>query len=167
LGWPFAVSNDAVHLSPYIGVLRAPNDCWFFHGFLELDVPLNGHGLLVSPGKSGTLTEQTLLNLDVSAGRWLHRCPNACLLTGVAATVEFHYTTTLQDSDVVAVPPVPGAGYKFGNLENHLDIANLTAGLHVELMGNTTLRVGGVFPLTEETNRLFDAEVQVQVNRYF
>jgi hypothetical protein len=43
----------------------------------------------------------------------------------------------------------------------------VTAAVHAELAGNTTLRGAGVFPLTDQSNRLFDAEVMAQLNRYF
>jgi hypothetical protein len=162
----FVVTNDAVHLMPFVGFLGAPNDCWFYHGFLEVDVPLNGHGVVVSD-KSGVLNEQTLLNLDVSGGCWLYRNSCAPLLTGVAAVAEFHYTTTLCDADRFTLTSPTVVNYTFGHLANHVDIVNVTAGVHVEIARHTTLRVGGAFPLTEGTDRLFDAEMLVQLNRFF
>jgi len=159
----FEVNNDAVHLAPFVGFLHAPDDRWFYHGFLEVDVPLNGHAVSAG-GASGRLNEQTLLNLDLSAGRWLCRRPDAFLLTGAAATVEFHYTTTLTDGDMATL--LAPDRYDF-NLGNRMDVVNLTVGVHAELAAKTTLHVGGAFPLTDRMNRLFDAEVQVQLNRYF
>jgi hypothetical protein len=172
-GEPFdyTVQNQAVHLSPYLGLLRAPNDRSFYHAFLQLDVPMNGNGIdFVSAagptGSLGKLTEQSLLHVDVSAGYWLYRNPCACCLTGIASLVEFHYTTTLQDADIVS-NPIASNTVQFGNFLNRVDVTNVTVGLHGELGGRTTLRVGGVFPLQDDPERPFDAEIHVMLNRYY
>jgi hypothetical protein len=163
--YPYEVSNDAVHLAPFLGFVRAVNETWFFHGFLEVDFPVNGNEVSVS-GVNGTLNEQTVLNLDLSAGCWLYRDLSAPLLTGLASVVEFHYTTVLNDTDVIAISP-PGIDFVFSNFANRMDIANVTVGIHTEISRHTTLRFGGVFPISDKTDRLFDAEVAVQLNRYF
>ena len=85
-------------------------------------------------------------------------------MTGLSAVAEFHYTTTLQNSD--RFNPFPGT-VDFGNFDNQMDIVNVTAAVHAEIANNLTLRVGGAFPLTDEFDRLFDAEVLVQLSRYF
>jgi len=164
--------NDAVHLSPYVGFLRAPNNRLFYQGFLQVDVAANGNrvdyvdtGLLVS-GTFGNLNEQTLLHADLSAGYWLYR--NCCRrrMTGLAGIVEFHYTTALQNADVVP-GSLAGTNFQFGNLRNRFDLVNLTAGLHAELARRTTVRVAGAFPIATGPEKPFDAEVQVSVNRRF
>ena len=160
----YLLANEAVHLSPFVGTLFQPNDRVFYHVFFEIDVPVNGNSLTYDPGSgpvyAGKLTEQTLLKADVSAGYWLYRNPHASV-TGLASIVEFHYTTTLNDGDVIDV------GDRFGSLLNRFDLAHLTVGLHTVLHENTTVRVGGVFPLNNEPDRAFDAEVQVSLNRYY
>lgn len=159
----YELENEAVHLSPFVAALYQLNDRLFFHGFVEVDVPLNGNTLLVDPGnglaEAGILTEQTLLKVDVSVGRWLYRDPR--VVSGLAAIAEFHYTGSLNDGDVIDM-----GGDRFGSLLNRFDLANLTVGLHAELNRRTTVRVGGVFPLND-IDRAFDAELQVSVNRYF
>jgi len=164
--------NHAVHLSPYIGFLRAPNDRLFYQGFLQVDVPANGNRVdyvdttVPASGTFGNLNEQTLLHADLSAGYWLHR--NCCRrgVTGLASIVEFHYTTALQNADVVP-GALAGTNFQFGNLRNRFDLVNLTAGLHAELARRTTVRVAGAFPIAEGPERPFDAEVQVSINRRF
>jgi hypothetical protein len=42
----------------------------------------------------------------------------------------------------------------------------VTAGLHAAI-GRTTVRAAGVFPVENEADRLFDAEFQFSLNRYF
>jgi len=163
--------NDAVHLSPFVAAMGTPNACFFYHGFLQVDVAANGNRVnyddtyLVDAGSFGKLSEQTLMHLDFSVGRWLYR--NSCRrgVTGLASIVELHYTTALQDADLVT-GTVDTTNFTFGNLRNRFDIVNLTVGLHAELARRTTVRVAGVFPLNT-VDRPFDSEVQVSVNRRF
>lgn len=163
--------NQAAHLSPYVGYLGMPTNRIFYHGFLQLDVPLNGNRVdFVDPpnaqsGTLGTLNDQTLLHVDVSTGYWLYRNPEASVLSGIASLCEFHYTTTLQDADIFNTA-VPGNPIRLGNLLNRIDVANMTVGLHAELFGNTTLRVGSVLPLQDNAERP-DAEVNASLNRYY
>ena len=161
----YSLSNDAVHLAPFIGFLYAPYGRIFSEGFVQVDVPTNSNRVCFGGSNLGMLTEQPLLYVDFALGYWLHRNPYATRITGVAAMVEYHYTMTLEDADIVS-----GTDHyqilQFGNTANRLDISNITAGLHTEL-GLTTVRVGGVFPLSGGSNRLYDAEVQVSVNRRF
>lgn len=166
------VSNDAVHLVPYLGVLHSPDDRWFFHGFVEVDVASNGNRITfvdtMGPGSGGKYNDQTLLYVDVSAGRWLHRNQHAQWLTGVAALAEVHYTTTLQDADTVAGALAPGvSAFTLTNLASRMDVVNLTAALHFEMANDTSLRVGGVVPITSGSDRFFDAEVAAQLIRRF
>lgn len=170
----FTMHNEAVHLAPYVGFLHAPNDRFFWQGFLQVDVPTNGNQIdfvdsaLPSSGTFGTFTEQTLLYADVSAGYWLYRNPYANVVTGLASLVEFHYTTTLSQADVVvgSIPTTPPSTFQFGGLVGHVDVTNVSVGLHSELFGDTTLRVAGVFPLQDNLERPFDAEVVVSLNLY-
>jgi len=163
----FEVSNDAVHLSPFIGFLCSPQDAYFYQGFLQVDVPTNGNSVRLGSVELGSYNDQTLLQLDISAGYWLRRNPAAFTFRGLAVVGEFHYTTTLQNSDVVAgFEPVTFDFLQVSNPMNRVDIVDFTVGLHAEI-GQTRIRVGGVFPVKTNEERLFDAEVQVQVNRYF
>jgi len=168
----YTMHNQAVHLSPYVGLLTLPNDRVFYQGFLQVDVAANGNRIdytstfPVTSGTFGKLTEQTLLHVDFSAGCWLYRNPRAPMLTGLASLLEFHYTTTLEDAQVLSGTVGPSS-FQFGNLLNQIDVVHLTVGLHGELAGNTTLRVGAVFPLQNSLDNPFDAEVQVSVNRRF
>lgn len=161
----FALSNDSLHLLPYVGFLRAPDDVLFYQGFLQVDVATNGNRVELAGADLGRLTDQNLLFLDLSLGRWLCRSPSAPRAKGLAAIVEVHYTTTLQDTDVVN-GAAGQAVLELSNPLNRIDVVNLTAGLHAEI-GMTTVRVAGVFPLRDAEDRLFDSELQVSVNRRF
>lgn len=164
-GGDYALYNDAVHLSPWLGFLRAPNDRLFYQGFLQVDVATNGNRVDLDGSRIGTLCDQTLMFVDLETGYWLYRDPYARCLNGLASILELHYTTTLQDADVVS----GSDGFQsltFTNMYNRVDVLNLTVGLHAE-MGKTALGVGAVFPLSTSTNRTFDAEVQMFLNRQF
>ena len=165
----YTLENQAVHLLPYVGVAWAPRERLFFHSFLQVDVPTNGNRVdysdpAIGEGTFGVLDEQTLLYVDVAAGYWLYRNRRAPTLTGLAAVVEIHDTTTLQDAD--SVSGMVGLA-TFGNPANRVDVTNLTVGIHTEFANHTLFRVGGVFPLSSGDNRWFDAEVQAQVERRF
>jgi len=161
-----AVRNGAVYLSPYVGFLTTPGDRLFCHGFLQVDVPAGGNRVELSNAPGARLHDQTLMYLDVSAGYWLYRNRGAARLTGLAPMVEFHYTTTLDDADLVT-GTLDGADFQLGNLLNRVDVVNLTVGLHAEVAGRTTVRAAGVFPLESRPERFFDAEFQLSINRRF
>jgi hypothetical protein len=157
--------NDAVHLLPFIGFLTMPNDVIFYQGFLQLDLATNGNRVDLNDVGVGKYTEQNLLFVDICVGRWLYRDPSAHRFRGLAAVLEYHFATTLQDADVVGTT-INENWIELRNIDNRMDISNVTAGVHA-VIGRTTVRVGGVFPVADEADRLFDAELQVSVNRYF
>ncbi len=163
----FEIRNDAVHLSPFIGFLSSPEPAYFYQAFVQVDVPTNGNRVVLGDTELGIYNDQTLLMFDLSAGYWLRRNPAAFHFRGLALIGEFHYLTTLQNSDVVSgFEPVNSDLLHVANSMNRVDVVDFTVGLHAEV-GQTTIRVGGVFPVKTNDERLFDAELQVQVNRYF
>ncbi len=174
----YRLENEAVHLHPYLGILAHPTDDFFAHAFVQIDVAANGNpvefaavGGAPGAGTFGVYNEQTLLHVDLSLGHWLYRDPCAPWLTGLACLAEWHYTTALEDTDVVAgaratVFP-PGATLNVRNRVDRFDVVNFTAGLHAEILNDTTLRVGGAFPLGGGADRFFDAEVIAQLCRRY
>jgi hypothetical protein len=168
-------NNEALHVLPYIGFIHAPgdpswgwNDGLFLTGFAQLDLAASGNTIdgipeFGDPFVLGTLTEQNLLYLDLGAGYWFFRDPYAPRWTGVALVGEFHYTTAIQDADLVGNPLTVA----IGNPANRFDIVNGTLGLQFLMFEASSLRVAGVFPLGDEDHRFFDAEFQVQFNRRF
>lgn len=165
----YEVNNEAVYFLPFVGVAGSPLDDAFYQAFAQLDIAGWGNPTQISDFRGsreiGTINDQTLLFLDATSGVWLYRNPNS-RLAGLASILELHYTTTLQDADLVGtVAGRYNSLLVFGNCLNQLDILNGTVGLHTVLQNGTTIRVGGVFPLQNgEDNRLFDAEVQAAVN---
>jgi hypothetical protein len=109
--------NEAVHLLPWLGFLYAPGDPqwgWgnglFATGFLQVDAAANGYIVqFVDPASGartniGRFNEQTLMFADLGVGYWLYRDSLAPRWTGLAVVGELHYTTTLQDPDLLAGP---------------------------------------------------------------
>ena len=150
-------------------------ESWWLQAFGQIDTPTSGTEARVNGEFFGHITEQTLLYTDVSVGNWLYRdrccrCHGRCRVTGIAATLELHYTTSLNDScGCLALAT-------YGN-ENRFDVLNLTTGLTVELSDLWRINVAGAFPLRggarfdkhegRREDRFFDGEFILQANRLF
>jgi hypothetical protein len=171
-GVDYKIHNQASFLMPYVGILRTPTEKLFYQCFVQVDVPTNGDRIDyvdtvgATSGSFGTLNDQTLLYTDLAVGYWILRNPNADWVTGLAGVLELHYTTTVQDADIVS-GSASGRTFGFGNFANRVDVLDLTVGLHTELAGHTMCRVAGVVPLRSDEDRLFNGEVQVQLERRF
>ncbi len=204
----FHIDNDTWSLSPFIAGLWTPGPRFFSQGFLEVDVPLNSSkfsfnetapivlngpfpsGLL--PGTTppfsvhGRIAEQTLLQVDWGAGYWLMRRPDNGWITGIAPTLELHYTYTLDNAQIVHLPhdttgvisAIPGAppgtvllstppSPTIGNLRNRVDILDLTVGTTFAIGKNCTLAPAFSFPLRGGDDRTYDWEFQLQFNYFF
>jgi len=175
----YEIENDAVYLQPYLALTRTAGAGWFWHGFFQLDVPLGGNSInfeTIAPvapagGEIGRLDDQMLLEVDLGGGRWLYRNRWASLVTGLAAILEVHLTTTLDGSDSIVVargtPFTGGATLDYRGQEQS-DVVNLTAGFHTQLRRLSSARVAVALPLsTAESDRTFDAEVIAQFSRRF
>lgn len=160
----YTLRNDAVTLQPFIAASGVAREIWFYHGFLQVDVPTGGNRWqLDEAGNMSELVvqEQTLLHLDGSVGVWLTRNCQLPRVTGVAGLLEWHMTTTLNDADGVTAPSTFVTLYN--DAQNPFDVANFTAALHFEMGENLNVRFGVVAPL-DEFRRTFDSEVAMQVN---
>ena len=172
--------NEAVHFLPYIGFLYSPGDAqfgwgdsWFMSGFFQFDAAASGNPVaLIDPVSQlrtdlGTFTEQNAIFLDFSLGYWLYRDPDAYRCTGLAVIGEAHYTTSVQDADLVAAT-AGGTGAVVSCPLNRFDVVNLVAAVQALFFDASALRVGAVLPAgMAEDKRFFDAAVQVQFNRRF
>jgi hypothetical protein len=160
------IENKAVHLLPFIGGLYVPNEDYFFQGFAQLDLDLNGNpvrGDLMAMNLKplGVVQDSALLFLDFSVGKWLYREPDSELVTGVASVLELHYTTSLQDADVL-----DAAGFLVGDSVKRFNILDLTFGSSIQLANGLSLRPGVVVPIRRGSDQQFDYEVFLQLNAY-
>jgi hypothetical protein len=206
------IANETASLSPFVAGLYAPNERLFTQGFLSVEVPVGssrityndqhfgfpaGTGAFLPIGPPNAtnvssidyINEQTLLHLDWNIGYWIYRAPESRCLTGIAPCFEVHYTSTLDNADVVQLPSdgsfvipavplnqlplrtnvpfVPAPGPVVGGQHNRLDIVDLTFGTTFLLGSRTTLATAFTIPVTNGANRTFDWEYQLQLNYYF
>jgi hypothetical protein len=189
------VQNETWNISPFLAWAWAPTSRFFHHGFFQVDVPTNRSGAainvngLVQPftflgplaaipvdvNEVGEFSQQTLMRLNVGGGYWLYQDPEASLLNGVAAMLELHYTSPLQDATILRRnlfsydfppgTPLP-VDIALGNGANRIDVVNLAVGNAV-VMGQTTITNGVILPLREGENRGFDMEYNLQVQRRY
>ena len=158
--------NEAVYLQPYLAYL-ATSDRFFTQMYVQMDFDANGYGVQHrfngAPIEVGRLNDQTLLLLDGLVGYWLYRDPTASrYVRGIATVVELHYSTTVQDADVISAMDTITT-----NVFNRVDLLNITAGVHTQIGPMSTFTVGAAAPLRDDEERVFDAELQVQFNRRF
>jgi len=189
-------SNETVYLSPFLAWLCQPNERLFHQGFMQVEVPANTSAITISGSGAATFTNgdsiiytisdpllpsqrlplhaQTLMRLNLGWGYILKDDPRANVLKQLAALFEIHYTTTLNDAnistvfitplDIVGTPPIPTI--EFGNRNNHVDILNVVVGLSARL-GNWVVTNGVSAPIRDGTDRGFDFEYNLQVQRPF
>jgi hypothetical protein len=161
------VENEAVHLLPFLGLMAAPSDRIFIQSFAQLDIDSNGNTvrgdlMAMNLKQIGVIQDPTLLFLDASFGYWLYDEPEGECLTGVAPIVELHYTTTLNEADLVKRD-----GFTVGDLSRNFNILNLTLGTHFEFYDRCSLRPGFVIPLRDGDDQQFDFEFFLQANLGF
>ena len=158
------LKSDAVYLQPFVAGLYTPNDRWFAHGFLQMDIDANGNPVQINSGNglsdAGRLNDATFLFADVGLGYWLHRS-NAALLTGIAPTVELHYNTSLQNGDRVSAGP-----FTVGNLGDHVDALNLTVGSTFAFGESTNLTIGYIAPIANGADQQLDGGFRVLLDYY-
>ncbi len=157
----FTLKNDATHLIPFIAYQAAPNEDFFFNGFLQVDTPTNANTVDATYQGNRKITsvrDQTLMYVDASAGYWLFRDDEAEYLTGLAGLLELHYTTALNRADNVDLDFV-----HFGAGSGRFNVFNLTTGLQANIGRSTMVRAAFVAPLRDGTNRFFDSEVSLAI----
>lgn len=164
------VHNQAFHLHPYLGFVARGDNPFFWQGFAQFDFATNGNSVKLggptaagfSP-TTGVLNPSNFFHVDLSSGVWLYRDPCASIVTGLATLVEIHYTTAINDADQVTFPSfLPSLGSQF----NRYNGANLTFGVHTEIVNRTHFRVAGALPL-HSSRRFFDSEILVSLIREF
>ncbi len=161
------IESESVVLVPFLGFNHSLSSRWWLTGYIQTAFDTNGNGILEDGVRVGIYQEQTLLSLDLALNYELYFNPSARYFRRIVPTVELHYTTTLQSTDVVELN---GGGTSYSNQFGHLDILNLTAGFHIDVTQLSRLSVAAVAPLRHEQTgdlRLPDSEITVQFNRFF
>lgn len=198
------IDNETWSLTPFLAGLWTPNDRFFSQGFLQFDFPLNSSTInyseAITQGSLKTLSpaliryptlptpfsvdssisEQTLMHVDLGIGYWLVRAPTRTWLRGIAPTLELHYTTTLTNASIATLPAdsllqinpatqrlVQEQPPRVGNLNNRIDILDMTVASTFLLGEHTTVATGFSFPLHGSPDRTFDWEYHLQLNYIF
>ncbi|MEM8945085.1 MAG: hypothetical protein AAGD11_07870 [Planctomycetota bacterium] len=160
------LNNDAVHLAPFLGFLFLQNGGLIHQGFLQVDVATNANGVVYSEVTDvvTNFEEQTLLYVDYALSKAVYEARSSQdILQRLSGHVEFHYTTTLEDSDEIEIA-APNTDFTMRSQGNRIDVMNLTLGLDTLLSCGANLRFGTVVPLTKCDDRFFDIEFLAQVN---
>jgi len=168
----YLIDNNVMGILPYLGMLYSPDDRHFMHAFLQTDIPLGDNTVHTADaigmplaGNLENFTQPTLMYLDVSGGYWLYQDPSAAHITGLAALLEFHYTTTLHQGQSL-IRAIPTDTFRLGSRSIYSDVVNLTVALDAQFANRWNVRIGGVIPLGAD-DRFFDSELAVQATRYF
>ncbi len=134
------VLNDQWFLTPYIAMQYTPHDRLFAHSFVSYRFRT---GVNDQVGDPTDPIQSERLMLDAGVGYWLLRNHGRhAFVTGLAPTVELHYTTSAEDQ----APALHSHTYF-----NRVDMLNLTAGATVEFVHRSTLAVAVALPLRENT----------------
>lgn len=162
----YTVENTGYYFLPYAGLWLTPNDRLFSQLGVQADIDARGNSVVDNQRgvRMGVIQDQTLLFLDGSFGYWIFRdLSGDRLLTGIAPMIEFHYTTTLTDTDTVALNRMDS----ITNPYNRIDVLNLTGAIRCEFGGRSYLTFSGVSPVRTGADKPFDAEFAVQYTRFF
>ena len=104
------VANDAVHLQPFLGMLRYHSDKMFSHGFVQFDFGAGDNDVLVNStgaglSNAGAFADRDHVLVDCGFGYWLHRNQKESGLTGVIPTFEVHHTSSLGSGESASAGP--------------------------------------------------------------
>ncbi len=166
------ISNDSVHLMPFLGFMATPSTNTYIQSIVQIDQPLNGNSVIETTSFSnfssdnnvGTLTDFTMLYCDIATGFWLYRAPSNSRngILGVIPTLEFHWNQSLTRADSVTAQQgtVNGTVNQFQNL-------NITSGVTFQLPRQTRLALGYAVPVGNSQDQLFNSELRVMLNRFF
>lgn len=175
--------NDTVNLTPFLAAIVRPTPSVYGMSFLQLDVPLNPsrvdiNGTSFSNGAQssafnlqGRVDQQVLLRANLAAGKWLWQNDRDRIINSMGFQGEMHYTTSLNDSDGLGpMSAAPNLGFGsdvgFGNTANRVDLLDTIIAVQTVLQ-RTLITNGIVVPLRTASDRAYDFEYTLTVNRRF
>ena len=164
------ISNQSVHFLPFMGFAFNSSGRFFHESFVQFDIDPYGNPVyadIAGLGNSGPLgrprigviNDASVLFVDAAFGYWLVNSPCGRGLTGMAPVVEFHYATSVNDTDVVE-----GNGLTVADTTRRFDVLNLTLGNHMRFGQRIEVAAGMTLPLRTGNDEPFDYEALVQVN---
>lgn len=183
-GAQWRLLNDTTSIHPFLAAATAPDERRFAQAFLGVDLPAGQNSVTYSRPTTGMfpavnqtteIYEQSILHFDVGAGYWIYQNNHRRWLTGIAPTVEVHYSTTLTGADFLSVGDPfltagGGAGIAaIGNPNNRMNGWIVTLGTTMRLHRRSTLALGAGIPLGSIANnqQTYDWSLFVQLNQVF
>ena len=162
------IENQSVHLMPFLGGLWQFNDGTFVQGFMQVDVDLNGNPVSVNQGNGlrplESAHDATFFYFDIAFGKYINRCnryraPN---IRAMIPTVEFHYTRSLDQADVLR-----SGAFVIGEDKEDIQLLNMVLGNTFRLVNNNDITVAYGVPIGSGMDQQFDGEFRFLWNRYF
>jgi len=170
------VTNQAVHLLPFLSAVYTPNNRYFAQGLLQFDFDPNGNPVKAqdfgtAPSGSlygmGTARDANWVYTSLSTGYWIYRGQGTGRwLTGVAPMVELHCNTTTSNGQG-ASGAVPGGSTQVLGGGPSYYVLNGTAGVNFLLRDQASIVVAYATPIGSGTNQQFSSELRVLFNWYF
>ena len=176
------LSNDTVNYTPFLASVFRPSSSTYCMTFLQLDVPLNPsridasgdtfvHNQPVSTfNLQGRIDQQVLIRANLAAGKWLWQNDRNRIVNSFGLQGELHYTSSLNDADVVGSPAPSFANgtefVRYGNFANRIDLLDTLVGVQT-IIRQTAITNGFVVPLRSGPDRQYDFEYSLSMNRRF
>ena len=177
-------SNETVNLSPFFSAYWQPQGRLYGLGFVQVDTPLNQSTVqsdgatsingqqVLAFNRTNQVNQQTLLRGNLGMGAWLWKGRTDRTIHSCSILSEFHYTSSLNDADVVGPIVVArdlGNGnsiLNFGNTAGRVDLLNAVLGVQT-VVGKTVFVHGFVAPLRSGADKAYDFEYSFAMNRLF
>lgn len=139
-----SVDNGTGFIQPYVAYTRKQGRA-FLQTWTQFDFAVGGNDLNIAGVQRGIYQEQNLFHFDAQVGFWMYRNRHSSgLIKGIAPLAELHYTSTLNDTDAILLPP-----QTYENPFNRMDILTTTVGTQIDLGRFSSLRLGAALPLTD------------------
>src|SRR5262245_3265260 len=162
------IENRSYIVEPFLAVLFTPDErlfaqAWVHGGFDATGSPVFTNFENRGRVEAGRLRDQRLLTTDFQIGYWIVRNPTSSGLRGLAPFIELHYTTTLNNADVLNTV----GGFVVGSENRRYDEINITTGFTAMLGSNLLLTGGLVVPVGGDGDRFFDYQLGFRANWFF
>ncbi|MCO8122671.1 hypothetical protein NHH03_13065 [Stieleria sp. TO1_6] len=164
------VEDSVWHFTPYLAGLLTPTERTFYQSFVSYRMPTGSVIQTKSMSRRTEITrEQDYFMFDLSAGYWLYNNPGQRGLTGLAPTLELHYTATFDDQQ--SNNRLTNRAY------SNTDVLNLTAGLTAMFNDRISVSTAVAAPLRDKvigsglafnpnSDRRYDWALMFQLNYY-
>lgn len=175
------LENEAIHIGPFVGFVVRPGSRLTVQSVIQLDFDTGGNTYQnFGQGISEDFQDHSLLMFALSSAYWIRQGRSDSIISDIAAIVELHYTTSTASGDIIRNP-----AFSVGHSEDFqrrmafvatqgesFAMLNLTAGTELRFGPQNSVVIGCGVPLRGEQgdrvqDRLFDAEVLVNYNRFY